>query len=161
VAPATGKITGNDLGESMTDVTGLQPLVVRPGEGEQLPFVGTLRASAADTGGTFEVIEFTGTATPPPHVHKEHDEVFFILTGTFRFVLGHDTVEAPQGTIVVVPRGWRHGFTVEPGATALFMVLPAGLGGFFKDLGTGLAEGLSSAEIRASLAGKYDSYPEP
>ena len=67
----------------MTDVTGPRPMVLRPGDGEQLPFVGTLRASAADTGGAFELIEYTGPAIPPPHVHKEHDEVFFILTGTF------------------------------------------------------------------------------
>jgi mannose-6-phosphate isomerase-like protein (cupin superfamily) len=145
----------------MTDVTGPQPMVLRPGEGEQLPSIGMLRASAAETGGAFEVIEYAGPTTPPPHVHLEHDEVFFILTGTFRFVLGQDTVDAPQGTIVVVPRGWRHGFSVEPGSTALFLVIPAGLGGFFKDLGAGLAEGRSSQEIRASLAGKYDSYPDP
>jgi quercetin dioxygenase-like cupin family protein len=145
----------------MTDVSGPRPIVLRPGDGEQLPSVGTLRASAADTGGAFEVIEYTGPATPPPHVHKEHDEIFFILTGTFRFVLGQDTAEAPQGAIVLVPRGWRHGFTVEPGSTALLITIPAGLEGFFKELGAGLAEGRPSSEIRASLAGKYDSYPDP
>jgi quercetin dioxygenase-like cupin family protein len=146
----------------MTDVSGgPQPIVLRPGDGEQLPSIGTLRASAADTGGAFEVIEYTGPATPPPHVHKEHDEIFFILSGTFRFVLGQDTAEAPQGAIVLVPRGWRHGFTVEPGSTALLITIPAGLEGFFKELGAGLAEGRPSSEIRASLAGKYDSYPDP
>ncbi len=144
----------------MTDVSGPRPMVLRPGDGEELPFIGTLRASAADTGGAFEVIEYTGTAIPPPHVHKEHDEVFFIMSGTFQFVLGQDTVEASQGAVVLVPRGWRHGFTIEPGSTALFLTIPAGLEGFFKELGTGLAEGRSSAEIRTALAGKYDSYPD-
>jgi mannose-6-phosphate isomerase-like protein (cupin superfamily) len=136
-------------------------MVLRPGNGEQLPFIGTLRASAADTGGAFEVIEYTGPAMPPPHVHREHDEIFFILTGTFRFVLGTDTAEAPQGAIVLVPRGTRHGFTIEPGSKALFLITPAGLEGFFKELGAGLAKGQTSEEIRASLAGKYDSYPDP
>jgi quercetin dioxygenase-like cupin family protein len=145
----------------MTDVAGLPPMVLRPGKGEQLPLIGMLRASAIDTGGAFEVIEYTGPATPPPHVHREHDEIFVILTGTFRFVLGQDTAEAPRGAIVLVPRGTRHGFTIEPGASALLMIIPAGLEGFFKELGTGLAEGKPSAEIRASLAGKYDSYPAP
>jgi hypothetical protein len=84
----------------MTDVSRPKPIVLRPGEGEQLPFIGTLRASAADSGGAFEVIEYAGPATPPPHVHKDHDEIFSILTGTFRFVLGHDTAEAPHGAIV-------------------------------------------------------------
>jgi quercetin dioxygenase-like cupin family protein len=145
----------------MTKVTGRRPMVLPPGNGEQLPFIGTLRASAADTGGAFEVIEYTGPAIPPPHVHKEHDEVFFILAGTFRFILGTDTAEAPPGAIVLIPRGTRHGFTTEPGARALLLTTPAGLEGFFKELGAGLAQGQTSEDIRASLAGKYDSYPDP
>jgi len=136
-------------------------MVLRPAEGLQLPLIGTLRASAAETGGAFEVIEYVGPAVPPPHVHKEHDEVFFIMTGTFRFVLGPDTVEAAEGAIVLVPRGSRHGFTIEPGSKTLLLTIPAGLEGFFRELGAGLAAGRSSHEIRASLAGKYDSYPDP
>jgi quercetin dioxygenase-like cupin family protein len=145
----------------MTDASGPPPMVLRPGKGEQLPFIGTLRASAADTGGMLEVIEYAGPAIPPPHIHREHDEIFIILTGAFRFVLGQVTAEAPQGAVVLVPRGTRHGFTIEPGATALLLTIPAGLEGFFKELGAGLAEGRPSEEIRASLAGKYDSYPDP
>jgi quercetin dioxygenase-like cupin family protein len=145
----------------MTGVTGPSPMVLRPGKGEQLPFIGTLRASAADTGGALEVIEYTGPAIPPPHVHREHDEIFIILTGAFRFVLGQHAAEAPQGAVVLVPRGTRHGFTCEPGSTALLLTIPSGLEGFFKDLGAGLADGRTSDEIRASLAGKYDSYPDP
>jgi mannose-6-phosphate isomerase-like protein (cupin superfamily) len=158
-AQATGNASSKGLGEGMTDASGPPPMVLRPGEGEQLPFIGTFRDSAGDTGGALEVIEYTGPAIPPPHVHREHDEIFIILTGTFRFVLGHDTAEAPQGAVVLVPRVTRHGFTVEPGSTALLLTIPAGLGGFFKELGAGLAQGRPSEEIRASLAGKYDSHP--
>ncbi len=143
----------------MTNIIGPVPMLLLPGVGEQLPMVGTLRASAAHTGGAVEVIEYTGPAAPPPHVHREHDEIFIILTGTFRFVLGEETSEAPQGTVVLVPRGARHGFTIDAGSTALLLVFPSGLEGFFKELGTGLAEGKSGQEVRAALAGKYDSYP--
>ena len=145
----------------MTEFPGSPPIVLLPGNGEPLPFVGTLRASAAVTGGAMEVIEYTGPAAPPPHVHREHDEVFIILNGTFRFILGETVTNAPQGTVVLVPRGWSHGFTMEPGSTALLLVVPAGLEGYFRELGTGLAEGRSSKELRESLAGRYDSYPEP
>ena len=126
-----------------------------------MPLIGTLRASAAETGGAFEVIDYVGPAVPPPHVHKEHDEVFFVMSGTFRFVLGPDTVEPAEGAIVLVPRGRRHGFTIGPGWKALLLTIPAGLEGFFAELGAGLAAGRSSQEVRASLAGKYDSYPDP
>jgi len=35
------------------------------------------------------------------------------------------------------------------------------LEGFFEELGTGLAQGRNSDDIRAALAGKYDSIPAP
>jgi quercetin dioxygenase-like cupin family protein len=145
----------------MTDSAAPAPMVLLPGSGEQLPFIGTLRASAAETGGAFEVIEFTGPAVPPAHVHREHEEVFLVQTGSFRFTLGDEVADAPAGSIVVVPRGARHAFTIEPGSTALLLIIPSGLGGYFAELGAGLAEGRSGQQIRASLAGKYDSYPDP
>jgi quercetin dioxygenase-like cupin family protein len=145
----------------MSHVGDWQPVVLRHRTGEQLPLIGTLRASAADTGGAFEVIEYAGPAIPPPHVHREHDEAFYILGGTFRFVLGEETLEASEGALVLIPRGTRHGFSIESGSTALVFIIPAGLEGFFKELGAGLAAGRSREEIRAALAGKYDSFPDP
>jgi hypothetical protein len=67
----------------------------------------------------------------------------------------------PRPVFAFVPRGTRHGFTVEAGSKALLFIIPGGLGGFFRELGAGLAAGKPSAEIRAGLAGKYDSFPEP
>ena len=135
---------------------------VLPRESERdLPFIGRLRASAAETDGKFEIIEYEGPAVPPPHIHREHDEIFFILEGRFSFVIGHATQEADTGSLVWVPRGTRHGFDVQPGSRALLVTIPAGLEGFFAELGKGLSNGKTSDEIRAELAGKYDSIPAP
>jgi quercetin dioxygenase-like cupin family protein len=129
--------------------------------GRSLPFIGTLRASAADTDGEFEVIEYHGPAVPPPHIHRDHDEIFYVLEGRFTFVLDQSNRVAEAGSLVWVPRGTRHGFTIEPGSKALLITHPSGLEGFFVELGQGLAEERSSDEIRAALAGKYDSIPAP
>jgi quercetin dioxygenase-like cupin family protein len=118
-----------------------------------------LRASTVDTGGSFELIEYEGPLQPPPHIHQEHDEAFYVLGGTFTFVLGTDEVEAPEGALVVIPRGTRHGFSAEAGSRALLLVVPGGLEGFFAELGEGIAAGRSSAEMREALAGRYDSLP--
>jgi mannose-6-phosphate isomerase-like protein (cupin superfamily) len=130
-----------------------------PGEGQRLALIGRLKVSSAQTGGAFEVIEYEGPAVPPPHVHRDRDECFCILEGSFTFVLGTDEVEAPANSVVFVPRGTRHAFKVSEGARALLFVIPAGLEGFFRELGEGLAAGRSSVELRAALAGKYDSEP--
>ncbi|WP_296153857.1 MULTISPECIES: hypothetical protein [unclassified Pseudonocardia] len=44
-------------------------------------------------------------------------------------------------------------------ARALILVAPAGLEGFFAELGGGLARGLPTQEIRAGLKGRFDSIP--
>jgi quercetin dioxygenase-like cupin family protein len=87
------------------------------------------------------------------------DEGFYILEGSFSFTLGENGVEAGVGSFIFVPRGTRHGFTVGPGGRALLFIAPAGLEGFFEELGRELAAGRSGAEIRKVLAGKYDSTP--
>ncbi len=135
--------------------------VLPPSFGRELPFIGTLRASAADTGGAFEVIEYHGPAVPPPHIHRDHDEIFYVLAGRFSFTLDQSNRVAEAGALVWVPRGTRHGFTIEPGSKALLITHPSGLEGFFVELGQGLAAERSSDEIRAALAGKYDSIPAP
>jgi mannose-6-phosphate isomerase-like protein (cupin superfamily) len=126
-----------------------------------LPFIGTAKATEDQTAGSFELIELSGPTGPPPHVHREHDEGFFILEGSFRFVLGTEEFDAPRGSFVFVPRGTRHGFVPTAGARALLFIVPSGLEGFFRELGEGLAAGRPSSEIRAELAGRYDSEAIP
>ncbi len=133
-------------------------LLSTPGEGQPLP-IGLLRLSSVQTGGALEVIESNGKGVPLPHMHRDHDEFFYIIEGIFTFTVGKEEVEAPAGSLVFVPRGTRHGFKYSEGARALFFVMPAGLEGFFKELGEGLAKGLADTDVRASLAGKYDSWP--
>jgi mannose-6-phosphate isomerase-like protein (cupin superfamily) len=150
----------------MTEEDGGGGHVAARGEGRKLSFVGTLQVSAEQSGGAFEVIVLTsgpagsaGLAGPPPHVHRHRDELFYIVKGRFTFALGTRELEVEQGGTVFVPRGTRHGFKPEPDSQALLVIAPAGLEGFFAELGDGLAAGRSSEEIRAALAGKYDSTP--
>jgi len=132
---------------------------VPPDHGKAIPFIGTVKVSGAQSGDSFELIEYAGPATPPPHIHRNRDEAFYILEGTFRFVLGDEDVEAAAGSVVHVRRGTRHGFSAGPGARALLVVVPAGLEGFFQELGDGLAAGRSGRDLREGLAAKYDSEP--
>ncbi len=146
----------------MSTITVSQAIVSKPGEGQPLPGVGRVRISSAQTSGAFEVIELgtrPGGGGPPPHIHHDHEEYFFIVEGTYTFVVGNREVEAPAGSVVFVPRGTPHAFKAPAGASALLFVIPAGLEGFFRELGAGLMAGRPEAEVRAELAGKYDSKP--
>jgi hypothetical protein len=59
----------------------------------------------------------------------------------------------------MVPSGWRHGSQSTGNAEALVITIPAGMEGFFKELGAGMAEGRPDQELRGELAGKYDAHP--
>lgn len=137
----------------------VKPYSLPPGNGKPLPGIGVLKVSSSESRGAFELIELAGPSGPPPHIHREREEAFYVLEGSFRFLLGEDSLEVGPGSFVFVPRGTKHGFEVTPGARALVFISPAGLEGFFRELGEGIQMGRPGAEIRATLAGKYDSEP--
>ena len=58
-----------------------------PDEGKALPHIGRPVATATQTGGSFEVIDYVG---PAAHVHHMRDEGFYILDGSFTFALGEE-----------------------------------------------------------------------
>ena len=130
-----------------------------PGEGKPLPLVGLLKVPSANTGGSFELIEYHGPVQPPPHVHREREEVFYIVQGTFTFLLGEEQLQAPAGSLVLIPRGVTHSFRAPKDGRALLLITPAGLGDFFEELGSGLEAGKTPTEMRSALAGRYDSEP--
>ncbi len=131
-----------------------------PGEGQILGKSGLrLKVGSAQTGGAFEVIEIRGPGHPMPHVHRDHDECFYVIEGLFTFTIGTQEVKASAESVVFVPRGTPHAFKHSEGARALVFVIPANLEGFFREIGEGIAAGRSEAEVRGELAGKYDSWP--
>lgn len=140
------------------------PYVVPPGEGEVLvPGRALLRISAKETGDAFEILELSGPEGdgPPPHIHVDRHELFYVLQGTVEFTVGQDTMAAEAGSLIFVPRNTRHGFKLGPECKLLGLVAPAGLEGFFRELGAGLAAGKSHMEIREGLEAKYHQYPVP
>ncbi len=144
----------------MNSDVGMQALVIAPGEGERLGIAGRLKLSTAQAGGALEVIELDGAKGPLPHIHRNHEECFYVIEGLFKFLLGTEEIEAPAGSVVFVPRGTRHAFRPSQGARALVFSNPGGLlEGFLRELLDGLRTGRPEAELRAELAGKYDSWP--
>lgn len=63
----------------------------------------------------------------PPHVHTREDEVFYVLSGRFAFVIGDRAVEAGPGDCVLAPRHLPHTWRClgpEPGRL-LSLITPA------------------------------------
>ena len=102
--------------------------VLEDGEGEVIRWFGdtiTVKAS----GPSFDVAVVTAVAgsEPPPHVHAEADEALYVLDGAITVHAGSDTVPAPAGSFVFLPRTLPHSFTVETGSARLLLIVqPAG-----------------------------------
>jgi quercetin dioxygenase-like cupin family protein len=93
-------------------------------------------ARGEETGGALSAFRITvpSLAGPPLHVHNDLDEAVYVLEGHFRWKLGEELRDAPQGSFVFVPRGLRHCFqNLGPGdGTQLIQFVPAGMEGFFE-----------------------------
>ncbi|WP_223771045.1 cupin domain-containing protein [Streptomyces huiliensis] len=46
-----------------------------------------------------------GFSGPPQHLHRKHEETFFVLSGTVDFTSGHDTHRVGPGQLVTAPIG--------------------------------------------------------
>ena len=122
----------------------------------------SMLASGADTNASFELYEERRDTAggPPPHVHREHEELFYVLEGRYVFIRDREEIELAPGGSIVVPRGTRHHFRtlVEPSRT-LILIVPAGLEGFFRGMGDELAAGRTALEAMTTLSRRYDSHP--
>ena len=99
----------------------------------------TFKVTGADTGGAFSVAEVNAGPElgPPPHIHRDCDESFYILEGTFDFSLAGRAFPAGGGEFVHLPKGVVHTHRAGGGASARALVIqsPAGVERFIEEAG--------------------------
>jgi quercetin dioxygenase-like cupin family protein len=91
-------------------------IVFDSGEGKLLSARGSamfFKATHASTNGAFSFMERTlppGGRKPPPHIHTQCEEAFYVLDGEIEFSLGEEIIVGRPGTFVHVPGGVSHTF---------------------------------------------------
>jgi quercetin dioxygenase-like cupin family protein len=91
-------------------------IVFQAGEGKLLSARGSamfFKATQASTSGAFSFMERTlppSGRKPPPHIHTNCEEAFYVLDGEIEFFLGDETVLGRPGSFVHVPGGVSHTF---------------------------------------------------
>jgi quercetin dioxygenase-like cupin family protein len=113
-----------------------------PGQGKSfwlLTDLHTFKAVGTDTNGALAVAELTAGPElgPPPHIHRNADESFYILEGTFEFSLAGRAFSAGAGSFVYLPKGVVHTHRAGGGAPARALVIqsPAGVEQFIEEAG--------------------------
>lgn len=123
--------------------TGDREVFVGPDEGELLtnPIGGRMVAKLRDehTGGAYSIHENTipaGSPGPRPHLHRHHEETFYVLEGELTVRVGPRRTQAPAGSFVVIPRGVVHQPS-NPGTEptrVLLIFSPRGMDHFFEEV---------------------------
>jgi quercetin dioxygenase-like cupin family protein len=145
-------------------------ILVGPDDGKALPNpIGgrmVVKVRDEDTGGGYSVHDNTippGSPGPRPHIHRYHDEAFYVVEGELTVRVGPRRITAPAGSFVVVPRGAVHQPSnpgTEP-ARVLLIFSPAGMDRFFEEAAEGripLQVAPADPEVREKLAAFTDKY---
>ena len=97
-------------------------------------------ATGEDTGGAyslFEAIVPPKDPGPPPHIHRNEDEGFYIKQGEFIFSLDDKEFLVKQGEFIFLPRNIKHSVRniADTVGMQIIIVTPSGLEKFFDAVG--------------------------
>ena len=134
------------------------------GSGERIWIVGdtlTFKATAETTGGTLTAIECEAApgGGPPPHIHENEDESFYVLDGEFEILLGDELLRAGPGDYAFVPRGTVHRFANVGDDVGRILILftPGGLEQFFRTAGTPATSDAPAPPVDAAEIARTDA----
>ncbi|MEV6833831.1 cupin domain-containing protein [Streptomyces sp. NPDC051133] len=102
------------------------------------------------------------TQGPPQHRHAQHDEGFYVVSGTVHFTIGDATHVAPAGTLAMVPPGAPHTFANHGDTPAVLLntFTPDLYVRYFRDLRDMIAAGQDlTPEATAAVMGRYATVP--
>jgi quercetin dioxygenase-like cupin family protein len=137
-----------------------QPVVVPPGSGKELKFLGvTHKLTGAQTGGAFYLCEalFAPGSGSPLHIHHYEDEVIHVLEGAIEIRLDKGKLHAPKGGIVHLPRKIPHALTnpLQEPLRIMVYALPGGLEKYFDEVEAALQSESLDDETHQKISIKY------
>ena len=101
---------------------------------------------------------------PPRHVHHREDEYFYSFGGRVDSTGRGSKLPSPPGTLVFLPRGVPHSFTMETEqARSLAIFTPAGIEGYFDGFLHLMKDPAAFRAKRQELQAQYglEDLPEP
>ena len=117
------------------------PFFRRTTQAPWLAYVGhrvKILVRGSETNGALSVMEAIVRKgfEPSRHVHRDDDEAYFVIEGTFHFEVGGVEHVAESGDFVFLPRGVPHSWSVDrSGARTLWLASPGGIDELFEELG--------------------------
>jgi quercetin dioxygenase-like cupin family protein len=142
--------------------------VVGPDGGETIqlgPAQIRILEDGSTTGHRLGIAEITlapHTEGPPQHRHAQHDEGFYVVSGTVHFTIGETTHAAPAGTLAMIPPGAPHTFANHGDEPAVMVntFTPDLYVQYFRDLRDMIAGGRQlTPESTVEVMSRYATVP--
>ncbi|MGQ4597934.1 cupin domain-containing protein [Nocardia sp. R6R-6] len=141
--------------------------LLRAGEGHniatsELGDRASIKASGAESEGRLAMLEYTAAAGgrgPDPHTHDHHEELFYIVSGELKMLVGDEVVTCGPGDFAYVPRNVVHTFWNEGADPCTFVgaFSPAGFERIFEYAQEAAKAGRRrTPEEMNEIAQKYD-----
>ena len=143
------------------DAAGAKGYVLTPGGGRSIDLGGfqmTVKASEADTAGSFTLLEAEEPPNfgPPLHIHENAAEAFYVLEGEYIIFIEEEEFSCPAGSFIYIPNGVVHGFRVgKTSSRKLNLYTPAAMLGYFDELSAALKRGEMDDEALSRIALRY------
>jgi quercetin dioxygenase-like cupin family protein len=143
---------------------GTQGIVVQPGQGPVANYTPgrsiILKLQGNETADSIMMFEATAPigARSTLHLHHDSDEVAYVLSGEFTFLIGEDVTTGGPGTCAFMPRGVRHAWksTGAEAGLVLFLYAPAKAGRLIEEQQRTGSNFSSMSEIeRADVLQRY------
>jgi mannose-6-phosphate isomerase-like protein (cupin superfamily) len=137
-------------------------IVLGPGHGKSVQRPSreqtVIKVAEAETHGAYALRENVvpaGSSGVPFHIHRDAEEAFYVLTGELTVYAADQTLAAPAGSFVLVPRGTVHSLAnwgVEP-VRSLTIISPAWVSRWIEDE----SELLRSADVGCPDPGQLNA----
>ena len=135
--------------------------MLRPGDGRTIDlgnFAMVVKATGADSGGSFALLEAAEPPNfgPPLHIHHDCAEAFYVLEGEYRIFIEGKEHRCPAGSFVLIPSGLEHGFRVgDVPSRKLNLYAPAEMVGYFDDLSAAITRGVADPAKLDEIAQRH------
>ena len=125
-----------------TETRELQPFKSSKGEGKSFWGPGgdkyEFLVTGNQSGGTTFILhaDVPSGGGPPPHIHNNESESYYVEEGDIEFLLGEKIVSAKAGDFIHIPKGTVHTFTNKGKTNAgmLTAFAPSGMEGWFEEV---------------------------
>ena len=113
-----------------------EPIILRAGEGQDVR-LGRIILHGSDTDGRLCMIDMKARpgVVVPNHVHRDAEELFYMLEGELLVKVGADELTVGPGDLIVVPRGVVHAHRNRADVPTRWLTLfsPSGTEGYFAE----------------------------